>query len=266
MGPRGPPKSSFWSQKMAFSRFPVSGHCRGSGGGGCNPYLKTSFKLDRVFSSSASRGAPHWVTTLKQGRNKVYTTTTTVETLIFSFLGSEAFMVYTLVSGPAVYQQLTCGVVREGVIAENSLQISAKFLRTFRIISAPFPDAIKRILCKFPRISAEFPQTFRKKPFANDPTSELLSAYHPFPLFSQENGVHHSFLCSMTSGPPGALPEEIYDHFLGRFKQGVSKQRVTTLRGDRDDSTDTALKAQRLKKFKISKFSSEIENFKRVAH
>ena len=53
-------------------------------------------------------------------------------------------------------------------------KISANFRKmsaTFRRISAPFPDAIKRIFCRFPR-------TFRglssKKPFANDPISELL--------------------------------------------------------------------------------------------
>ena len=50
-------------------------------------------------------------------------------------------------------QQFTCGVVREGVIAEIFRRFSAKFLQTFRRISTPFPDAIKRIFfCKFPRI------------------------------------------------------------------------------------------------------------------
>ena len=52
----------------------------------------------------------------------------------------------------AVGQQLTCGVVREGVIAEN-------FPRNFREISAPFPGAIKRISLQ---ISANFLQNFRK--------------------------------------------------------------------------------------------------------
>ena len=37
----------------------------------------------------------------KTGKKKVYTTT--VETLLFSFSGSEALMVYTLLSGPMVY-------------------------------------------------------------------------------------------------------------------------------------------------------------------
>ena len=56
-------------------------------------------------------------------------------------------------------QQLTYGVVREGVIAENFPQISAKFPQTFRRISAPFPGAIKLISLQ---ISANFPQNFRK--------------------------------------------------------------------------------------------------------
>ena len=59
-------------------------------------------------------------------------------------------------------QQLTYGVIREGVIAENFPQISAKFPQTFRRISAPFPGAIKRISLQisanFHRISANFPQ------------------------------------------------------------------------------------------------------------
>ena len=51
-------------------------------------------------------------------------------------------MLLTLQEGT---QQFTYGVVREGVIAED-----------------------------FPQISAKFPQNFRKNPFANDPISELL--------------------------------------------------------------------------------------------
>ena len=74
-------------------------------------------------------------------------------------------------------QQFTYGVVREGVIAETLLQISAKFPQTFRRISAPFPDAMKRISANFREVSAEFPQTFRKNPFANDPISELLNEH-----------------------------------------------------------------------------------------
>ena len=58
-------------------------------------------------------------------------------------------------------QQFTCWVVREEVIAETFLQISAKFPQTFRSISAPFPDIIKRIFCKFPqkfcKLSAKTP-------------------------------------------------------------------------------------------------------------
>ena len=67
---------------------------------------------------------------------------------VFSSLGKQA-------------QQFTYGVVREGVIAEN-------FPQYFRRISAPFPGAIKR---SFRELSAEFPQTCRKTPFANDPIS-----------------------------------------------------------------------------------------------
>ena len=67
----------------------------------------------------------------------------------------------------------TYGVDREGVIAESFLQNSAKVLQTFRRISAPFPDAISRI-------SANFPQNFaKKKPFANDPISQLLIWRNP---------------------------------------------------------------------------------------
>ena len=66
-------------------------------------------------------------------------------------------------------EQFTYGVVREGVIAENFPQISAKLPQTFRRLSAPFPYAINFLFCKFPRtfrrISANFPQ----KPFANAP-------------------------------------------------------------------------------------------------
>ena len=55
---------------------------------------------------------------------------------------------------------------------------------TFRRISAPFPDAIQCIVfVLFPRISAEFPQTFRQNPFANDPTSELLNYLGPAKTF-----------------------------------------------------------------------------------
>ena len=68
-------------------------------------------------------------------------------------------------------QQFTYGVVREGVIAEKFLLISEKFPQTFRRISAPFPGAIN---CISLQISAKFPQNFRKKPFANDPVSDLL--------------------------------------------------------------------------------------------
>ena len=60
---------------------------------------------------------------------------------------------------PFTDQQLTYGVVREGVIAENFRQISAKFPQTFRRISAPFPGAIKLISLQ---ISANFPQNFCK--------------------------------------------------------------------------------------------------------
>ena len=66
------------------------------------------------------------------------------------------------------FQQFTYGVVREGVIAENFPRVSAKFPQTFRRISAPFPGAIRRSVRE---LSAEFPQTFRKNPFVNDPIS-----------------------------------------------------------------------------------------------
>ena len=62
-------------------------------------------------------------------------------------------------AGGSQGQQFTYGVVREGVIAENFPQISAKFPQTFRRISAPFPGAIER---SFRELCAEFPQNFRK--------------------------------------------------------------------------------------------------------
>ena len=59
-----------------------------------------------------------------------------------------------------------------GSFGKGSLQkIFRKCPRNFHKLSAPFPGAIKRISLQ---ISAEFPQTFRKNPFANDPISELL--------------------------------------------------------------------------------------------
>ena len=82
-------------------------------------------------------------------------------------------------------QQFTYGVVREWChcrkASANFCKLSAhfpdaikrilcKFPQTFRRISAHFPDAIKRSLCKVPRsFRTEFPHTFRKKPFANEP-------------------------------------------------------------------------------------------------
>ena len=44
--------------------------------------------------------------TFKPGKKKVYNTT--VETLFFSFSGSEASMVYALLSGPMVYTLFPC--------------------------------------------------------------------------------------------------------------------------------------------------------------
>ena len=64
----------------------------------------------------------------------------------------------------ALSQQFTCGVVREGLIAEHFPRISAEFRNPF----------LTRIFLKCPQNSAEFPQTFRQNPFANDPISELL--------------------------------------------------------------------------------------------
>ena len=72
----------------------------------------------------------------------------------------------------AVNQQLTYGVIREGVIAEN-------FPRNFRKLSAEFPHPfLAQYFANFREFSAEFPQTFRKNPFPNDPISELLSQGH----------------------------------------------------------------------------------------
>ena len=65
-----------------------------------------------------------------------------------------------------------------GSFGKGSLQkFSTNFreiFATFRRISAPFPDALKSMLANFCELSAEFPQTFCKNPFANDPISELL--------------------------------------------------------------------------------------------
>ena len=71
-----------------------------------------------------------------------------------------------------VLQQFAYGVVREGVIAEKFPQISAKFLQNFCTLSWRNSTYV---FANFRDFSAEFPQTFRKNPFANDPISELLS-------------------------------------------------------------------------------------------
>ena len=70
-----------------------------------------------------------------------------------------------------MYKQFTYGVFREGVIEEKVPQNFANF----RGISALFPGTINRIF----DISADFLQNFwkifRKDPFADDSTSELLT-------------------------------------------------------------------------------------------
>ena len=71
-----------------------------------------------------------------------------------------------------------------GATSRKSLQnIFRKFPRNFRKLSAQFPHSFlmqskKRFIfvANFREFSAEFLQTFRKKkPFANDPISELLT-------------------------------------------------------------------------------------------
>ena len=74
------------------------------------------------------------------------------------------------------------GPFGKGVIADNLPQTPANFPQTLRRISAPFPDAIKVFFflgggANFCQFSAEFPQTFHKNPFANDPISELLRKF-----------------------------------------------------------------------------------------
>ena len=105
-----------------------------------------------------------------------------------------------------------------GSFGKGSLQkifrkISAKFPQTFRRISAPFPDAMKRISCKFPqKFSAEFPQTFRNDPFANDPiplSALLLRSEPPF------TGV---------SGPSGPeIAKKSHKGFFGGLEKSLKK-------------------------------------------
>ena len=67
MGPRGTPqKSIFWSQKWAFSRFPVSGLCRGPGG--LQHQRLWAFRQlgkpdPRIFSRKPACWAPHLTAT-----------------------------------------------------------------------------------------------------------------------------------------------------------------------------------------------------------
>ena len=68
-----------------------------------------------------------------------------------------------------VYQKHRClfpdyGVVREGVIAENSPQMSAKVPQTFRRISTPLPDAINLFFSQFLRIFHGISANFLQKP------------------------------------------------------------------------------------------------------
>ena len=86
-------------------------------------------------------------------------------------------------------------------------QISAKFLQNFH---TPFLKQQNGFSTNIREVSAEFPQTFRKKPFANDPTSELLtketfqvgSGYKNPALLSRcKSPVDH---CVM--GPGGGIP------------------------------------------------------------
>ena len=65
-------------------------------------------------------------------------------------------------------QQFTYEVVWEGIIADN-------FLQNFHGISALFPGATNRTFANILKFPTEFPQVFRKNPFANDPISELLA-------------------------------------------------------------------------------------------
>ena len=94
---------------------------------------------------------PSWKCKSSHQRERLHSyRETSLIKLAFAFLEMTRF-------SSEVNQQFTYGVVREGVIAEHFPQISAKFPQTFCRISAPFPDATKRI---FHRIS----QTFRQKP------------------------------------------------------------------------------------------------------
>ena len=70
-----------------------------------------------------------------------------------------------------ICEQFTYGVVREGVIAENFLRISANFPQNFCTLSW---HNKKTFSAKF---TQNFPQTFHKNPFANAPISELLNLW-----------------------------------------------------------------------------------------
>ena len=140
-------------------------------------------------------------------------------------------------------------------------KISAKKIRR---ISAPFPDATKRIFSNFREFSVEILQTFRKNPFANDPIlSELLNcgdgiAKSLKPLFKILLAM---FLLLGIQSPKGPKIEKIQDRPPGlkvsskieNFKRATHQTPIFVGNSEGRDWTFQA----RLK------FLNEIEKFKR---
>ena len=82
----------------------------------------------------------------------------------------------------------------------NFREISATFRRHFRTLSS----RNKTYFCKFPRTSAEFPQTFRNYPFASNPISEPVKIHRKSPQIVNCHG-HRKLLRSSILSTAGSF-------------------------------------------------------------
>ena len=142
----------------------------------------------------------------------------------FLFPGLRLSMVYTLLSGPMVYTLFPCFPKEIEALAPSkkhfllksllrtllrSVRLHAFYFRTNQNKSGkpPFADP----LLQFPDTSREEKSIHHHRgdpSFFLFPGLRLYGVYpsfrtygvYPFPLFSQENGIHHSFFCSVTLG------------------------------------------------------------------